>query len=114
MKYGHRRDLQGYKNGLEAFDQWLGKNLPLLRPDDLLVINADHGCDPTFKGSDHTREYIPILIYGKNIKKSFDLGIRETFGDIGATILEYLTEGVVTNELDNKIIGKSFWNLLRD
>lgn len=114
MKYGHRRDLQGYKNGLEAFDQWLGKNLPLLRPDDLLVINADHGCDPTFKGSDHTREYIPILIYGKNIKKSFDLGIRETFGDIGATILEYLTEGVVTNEPDNKIIGKSFWNLLRD
>lgn len=113
MKYGHRRDLQGYKAGLEAFDRWLGENLPLLREDDLLIINADHGCDPTFKGSDHTREYIPILIYGSKLKQAVDIGVRDTFGDLGATIREYLT-GVGTADPDSRIVGKSFLDLLCD
>lgn len=112
MKYGHRRDLSGYKNGLEAFDRWLGENLLLLQDDDLVVINADHGCDPTYKGSDHTREYVPILIYGKKIAKAVNLGVRDTFADIGATIREYLTGEKQRNEQTDKIIGRSFLDKL--
>ena len=83
--WGHRRDALGYKNGLEAFDRWLPHLMDKLNDDDVLIINADHGCDPCFKGTDHTREYIPILIYGKNLKAG-SLGIRDTFADIGATV----------------------------
>ena len=89
MKYGHRRDVQGYQRALETFDAQLPTLLSLLRDDELLIITADHGCDPIFKGTDHTREYIPILIGGPKVKAA-DLGIREGFGDIAATIAELL------------------------
>ncbi len=83
--YGHRRNPQGYKVALEEFDVQLGEFMSKLREDDLLMITADHGNDPTYKGSDHTREYVPLLAYNK-LATTGPLGIRETFGDIGATI----------------------------
>lgn len=90
MKYGHRRDAKGYKEALEYFDSRLGDIIEYMTKEDVLIITADHGCDPIFKGTDHTREYIPILVFGKNIKSS-DIGIRESFADIGMTVLELLT-----------------------
>lgn len=89
MKYGHRRDVQGYKRALESFDAQLPTLLSLLRDDELLMLTADHGCDPIFKGTDHTREYIPVLVAGPAVKP-VDLGIRESFADIAATIAELL------------------------
>lgn len=109
MKYGHRRDTEGYKNALEEFDVWLGNMLPNLKEDDLLIINADHGCDPTFKGSDHTREYIPILMYGKNIKSDYNIGTLKSFADIGKTVEEYLLgDDLVTetNAIGTSILEK--------
>lgn len=111
MKYGHRRDVEGYKNALEAFDAWLGKILPVLSEDDILVIDADHGCDPTYKGTDHTREYIPLLIYGKRLKKGVNLGVRDTFADIGKTVEEYLLGEVIK---DTHTVGRSFLEDIRD
>ena len=90
-KYGHRRDVKGYKNALEEFDLRIPEIIENMRDEDVLIINADHGNDPTYKGTDHTREYIPILIYGKNIKKGYNLGTRDTFADIGATIADILS-----------------------
>lgn len=88
-KYGHRRDPVGYKQALEEFDQRLPEILEALGEEDLLIITADHGNDPTHHGTDHTREYTPLLVYGKRIKKpGRSLGIRETFADVGATIAE--------------------------
>lgn len=86
--WGHRRDVEGYAQGLETFDLRLGEVLSKMHEDDLLIINADHGCDPTFRGTDHTREYIPILMYHKKMKQGIDLGILDTFADIGATIAD--------------------------
>ena len=88
--YGHRRDYKGYAKALMAFDERLPELLEALRPDDVLMITADHGCDPTFKGTDHTREYVPLLVYGEKVKSGVNLGIRSTFSDIGKTILDYL------------------------
>jgi phosphopentomutase len=105
MKYGHRRDVRGYRDALVEFDDWLGGTLDALRDDDLLIINADHGCDPTYKGSDHTREYIPLLVYGKNIRQGVNLGVRESFADIGRTVEKYLTGKTFGSTTD---IGKSF------
>lgn len=105
MKYGHRRDTLGYKNALEEFDKWLGETIPLLKDDDILIVDADHGCDPTFKGTDHTREYVPILIYGKKLKAGVNLGTRPTFADIGKTVEEYLLGAV---KQDTKAVGTSF------
>ena len=85
--YGHRRDAAGYKECLEEFDQDLATFLPLMRSDDLLMITADHGNDPTWTGTDHTREFVPIFVYGKALK-SGDLGTRKTFADLGQTIAE--------------------------
>lgn len=85
--YGHRRDPEGYKSCLEEFDKDLSTFLPLLNDDDLLIITADHGNDPTWNGTDHTREYVPILVYGKKLLAG-NLGIRKTFADIGQTIAE--------------------------
>ena len=85
--YGHRRDVLGYKNALEEFDLKLNELVNTLRDDDLLIITADHGNDPTWKGTDHTREYVPLLVYGKSYK-CVNLGTRKTFADIGATIAE--------------------------
>lgn len=99
--WGHRRDVEGYAGGLEAFDQELGKVLAKMRDDDLLIINADHGCDPTFKGTDHTREYIPVLMYHKGLKDSINLGTLKTFADIGATLADNF--GVEKLDIGNPI-----------
>lgn len=90
MKYGHRKDSEGYRKALEDFDARLPEIYEQMNEDDVLIICADHGCDPETKGTDHTREYIPILIYGDNIQQNVDLGTRETFADIGATVLDML------------------------
>lgn len=101
MLYGHRNDPKGYKKALEDFDKRLPEIMSKLKEDDMLIITADHGCDPTTASTDHSREYIPILVYGENIKSN-PLGIRDTFSDIGKTILDYLG---VDNKLEN---GTSF------
>jgi phosphopentomutase len=85
MLYGHRRDVDGYATALEYFDERLPEVLDLMRKDDLLVLCADHGCDPTWQGSDHTREHIPVLAYGKGVEPG-SLGRRETFADIGQSL----------------------------
>jgi len=90
MTYGHRRNPEGYKAALEEFDKQLPEIQNRLKDDEILILTADHGCDPTYKGTDHTREYIPVLVYGKNIKTNIDLGTRTTFADIAATIEELL------------------------
>ena len=87
--FGHRRDVEGYGEGLEYFDDRLPELLRLLKQDDLLLVTADHGCDPTWSGSDHTREKIPVLFFGKNIV-SKDLLPMRTFSDIGQTIAVHL------------------------
>lgn len=89
-KYGHRRDSKGYKNALEEMDRRIPEILNHLKHDDVLIITADHGNDPTFKGTDHTREHIPILIYGTSIKDNVNIGTRKTFADIAATISDIL------------------------
>ncbi|MEM0998163.1 MAG: phosphopentomutase [Bacteroidota bacterium] len=86
MLYGHRRDVVGYGRCLEAFDRRLPEILAALRPDDTLLLTADHGNDPTFRGTDHTREYVPILAYGAGVRPGLNLGTRTSFADIGATI----------------------------
>ena len=88
MVYGHRRDVKGYAAALEAFDMRLGEAMAQARPGDLILITADHGCDPTFRGTDHTREYIPILAWSPEMTGFTDLGTRQTYADIAATIAE--------------------------
>ena len=85
--YGHRRNVAGYKRAIEDFDYQLSGLLPLLRDDDLLIITADHGNDPTWSGTDHTRERVPLLAYSPSMKEAIDLGLRHSFGDIGQTVL---------------------------
>jgi len=87
--YGHRRDIIGYAHALEVFDKMMPVLMQALQPDDLVVIAADHGCDPTFPGSDHTREHIPVLVFGKKTPSQF-IGRRDTFADVGQTLAEYL------------------------
>jgi phosphopentomutase len=86
MLYGHRRDTPGYARALEHFDNRLPEIEQAMKPDDLLIITADHGNDPTFPGTDHTREYAPLIVYGKNAKPAVNLGTRESLSDIGQTI----------------------------
>lgn len=100
MQYGHRRDPEGYAAALNEFDKWLGGFMSEMRPDDAVILTADHGCDPCHSGTDHTREHIPVLIYGEGIKP-VNLGTRLCFGDIGASVLEML--GV-----SGKVDGESF------
>lgn len=88
MLYGHRRDTEGYAKALERFDMRLPEVIDALRDDDLLIMTADHGNDPTKEGSDHTREYVPLLVYGKHAKPGVDLGTRQSLSDIGQTIAE--------------------------
>jgi phosphopentomutase len=87
--FGHRRNVAGYAHALEQFDKRLPELQTMLKPQDIVVIAADHGCDPTFKGSDHTREHIPVLMFGESVRGRF-IGRRDTFADIGQTIAEYL------------------------
>ena len=86
MLYGHRRDTEGYAKALEHFDARLPEIEAAMRADDVLMITADHGNDPTFRGSDHTREYAPLLVYGRNARAGVDLGTRDSLADIGQTI----------------------------
>lgn len=87
--YGHRRDIEGYANALEEFDARLPELNPLLKQDDIIVITADHGCDPTWIGSDHTREHIPVLVYGPAITTPGSIGKRSTFADIGQSLASF-------------------------
>ena len=90
MNWGHRRDAEGYAKGLSEFDSWLGRVLFELSSDDVLIITADHGCDPKYlKTTDHTREYTPLIVYGKNIAPE-NFGTRQSFADIAATVAELL------------------------
>jgi phosphopentomutase len=92
MKYGHRNDVEGYADALEIFDRELPKIKAALRPNDLLIITADHGCDPTTPSTDHSREYVPLLAFGKNIAPQ-NLGTRKTFADIAATVFKIFGHG---------------------
>lgn len=105
MLYGHRNDPKGYGKAIEDFDSRLEEIYSKLRDEDLLIITADHGCDPTTESTDHSREYIPILVYGKNVKEGINIGVRKSFTDIGKTILDYL-------EIDNSLNGESFKDLI--
>ena len=90
MLYGHRNNVDGYAEALSFFDKKLSEICAKLRPDDVLIITADHGCDPTTASTDHSREYTPMVIFGNNIKQGVNLGVRSGFADTGATVLEYL------------------------
>ncbi len=106
MLYGHRRDVIGFGKSLEEMDKRLPELLSALGRDDILMITADHGNDPSFHGTDHTREYVPVLVYGEKIKKGIDLGVRDSFADIGASVMEWLG-------LPDVLAGSSFMGLLR-
>jgi phosphopentomutase len=101
MVYGHRNNYQGYGKALEDFDIRLPEIIEALKDEDVLIITADHGCDPTTESTDHSREYIPIIIYGKAIKSGINIGTRKTYSDIGKTIGELLG-------IDAHISGESF------
>lgn len=90
MLYGHRNNAEGYARALEQFDAALPNIINALGPDDLLLITADHGCDPTTPSTDHSREYVPILAYGKRLAQNVNLGVRKSFADLAATICAYL------------------------
>jgi phosphopentomutase len=96
--YGHRNDVEGYARALEAVDDWLPSLESRLRPGDLLILTADHGCDPTTKSTDHSREYVPLLVYGKKARAGVDLGTRKTLSDIGQTVAENFGTKIVTGE----------------
>lgn len=91
MLYGHRNNVEGYAEALEYFDAQLPRILGAMKEDDILMISADHGCDPTTPSTDHSREYIPLVVAGKHVKANVNLGTRKTFADIGATVFDYLT-----------------------
>ncbi|MDZ4806016.1 MAG: phosphopentomutase [Candidatus Eisenbacteria bacterium] len=90
MLWGHRNDPQGFHSGLQAFDAWLPGALSRLRPGDLLMLTADHGNDPTTASTDHSRELVPLIVAGPSVRAGVDLGIRDTFSDLGATVLDHL------------------------
>ena len=100
MTWGHRRDVEGYKEGLEYFDSRLPELQAILKEDDIVFITADHGCDPTYKGTDHTREHVPVIMFGKKVTPGF-VGARSTYADLGQTAADYLG-------LPPLLTGKSF------
>lgn len=103
--YGHRLDVQGFATALERFDRDLGLLLPLLDEQDLLIITADHGCDPTTPGTDHTREYVPLLVWSKGLGQGGALGIRDSFADIAASLAQLFAVEMS--------VGESFLSSLR-
>lgn len=103
MLYGHRNNIEGYAKALEYFDSKLPIIMENMKETDMLIITADHGNDPSTPSTDHSREYIPILIYGKQIKENVNIGERETYADIGQTILNCLNMPLLN-------VGKSFKN----
>ncbi len=102
MLWGHRNDFKGFAKGLEEFDRRLKEVLDLLKPEDLLIITADHGCDPTTPSTNHSREHVPLLIYGEKIKKGIDLGVRKSFSDVAAILAEIF-------KVPDTGKGESFW-----
>ncbi|MFH1097534.1 MAG: phosphopentomutase [Candidatus Desantisbacteria bacterium] len=107
MLFGHRNDIEGYKGALEEFDQALPTIIHAMRETDLLIITADHGCDPTTPSTDHSREFVPLLVYGAAIRSGVNLGIRQTFAAVGQTIADiFEVKGVNT--------GESFWEKIRN
>ena len=104
MLYGHRNDAAGYAAALTEFDRWLGSFMQGLGKEDLLIITADHGCDPGTPSTDHSREYVPVLLWNPDLLPMC-LGVRESFSDLGSTVAEIFgLEG---------LSGKSFWKELR-
>lgn len=101
MLYGHRNNIEGYAKALEYFDSKLPIIIENMKDTDMLIITADHGNDPSTPSTDHSREYIPILIYGKEIKENVNIGIRQTYADIGETILDILNMPLLN-------VGESF------
>lgn len=101
MLYGHRNDIEGYAKAATVFDKQLGTFMERMQPQDILMITADHGCDPGFKGTDHSRECVPFLAYGEQVKKGVNMGTRKTFSDIAATILDIFG-------IDSRLDGTSF------
>lgn len=106
MLYGHRNDVDGYAAALSEFDRWLGGFLLCLGEEDVLMITADHGCDPSTPSTDHSRERVPFLAYGRPIRPGVDLGTRDCFGDVGATVLDAF--GLEKE----RIFGTSFWPMI--
>lgn len=102
MLYGHRNDVEGFYNALKEFDNYLPDIIQSLSNEDVLFITADHGNDPTFPGTDHTRELVPILVYGKKLKQNINLGLRNTFADLAKTVCDFY--GV-----ENYLSGESFY-----
>ena len=88
MLYGHRNNIEGFAKALEEFDKKLPEIMESLKEEDILILTADHGNDPSTPSTDHSREYIPIVAYGKKLKQNVDLGIRESYADISATLLD--------------------------
>ena len=108
MVYGHRNDAPGYARALSEFDEWLGGFMQNMQPGDVLMITADHGCDPSTPSTDHSREYIPLLVYGSEIKAGVNLGTRKSYADESKTILEMF--GIA----DTKTDGESFLSEIID
>lgn len=106
MKYGHRRDVDSYAWAATVFDGLLGTFIENMQDKDILMITADHGCDPGYKGTDHTREQVPLLVYGKDVKAGINLGTRTSYADIAATVQDIL--GV-----EQETEGTSFWDIIR-
>ena len=105
--WGHRNDPQGFAKGLEEFDKILPGVMEKLDDGDMLVLTADHGCDPTTPSTDHSREYVPLLVYGKRLSRDVNLGIRQSFADLGQTIAEIFG-------LRRLKVGKSFLKEVAD
>jgi len=89
MLWGHRNDPLGFRQELEAFDRWLGSFITKLGHDDICIITSDHGNDPTTSSTDHSREYVPIIAFGPQVKSGVDFGVRESFADLQATLAAY-------------------------
>lgn len=104
--YGHRRNIEGYRDAIEEFDKRLPEIQAAMKPGDVLMLAADHGNDPSYSGSDHTREYIPMLVFGDTIQSNTDIGTRKSFADIAATIAEIL-------EIDAPKNGESFYGIMK-
>jgi phosphopentomutase len=99
--YGHRNNVNGYTENLNMVDKELGKIIEKLKEEDILIITADHGCDPSTESTDHSRECVPLLVYGKKIN-AINLGVRESFSDVAKTICEVF-------KVDNQLSGNSFF-----
>ena len=105
MVYGHRNDIDGYAAAATTFDKQLASMVAKMKDTDILMITADHGCDPGFPGTDHSREYVPFLVYGKDVKSGVNLGTRDSFADIAATIQDIF-------EVEQKTAGNSFKDII--